>query len=227
MGLDLYRVLISLWHWDTTWNTKRNNSTQMIHRICGKATFPIVACNHCNEPVRARDVQFTKGDGARTDVKSWVRRRRTQKFDPRDIIGNEALTILGDRWAALLVVCSFLGIRRFKQLQERISIPPHQLSVRLKELVTNGILERTLYQNHPPRHEYQLTKKGRDFYPVILMLMAWGDQWLSKPYGPPVILRHRPCGVFLEPVMFCGECEKPIYRRNVYFTISEGSESVA
>jgi DNA-binding HxlR family transcriptional regulator len=226
-GLDLYHVLICLWHWDTTWNPNRAKAVQLIHRTCGKATFPIVACDHCKKPVRARDIEFVEGAGAGTDHSAPIRRRRTQKFDPLDIVGNEALTILGDRWSALLVACSFLGLRRFKALQERMNIPPHQLSVRLKELVASSILERSLYQKHPARHEYRLTGKGRDFYPVILMLMTWGDRWLSQPIGPPVILRHRPCGVELEPVMICAECGDPVDRRNVYFSFLEEREAVS
>jgi len=225
-GLGLYHVLICLWHWDTSWNPNRERTTRLVHHTCGEATVPIVACGHCKEPVRARDIEFAEGAGVGIDNNAPVRRRRTRKSDPLDIVGNEALTILGDRWSALLVACSFLGLRRFKELQARMGIPPHQLSVRLKELVAGGILERSLYQEHPPRHEYRLTGKGRDFYPVILMLMVWGDRWLSQPDGPPVILRHRPCGVVLDPVMNCGDCGKPIDRRNVYLDFSEESEAV-
>ena len=227
MGLDLYRVLISLWHWDTTWNPKRDHVAQLIHRKCGKPTLPIIACNTCDEPITARDVEFSEGPGAGFDPDAQVRRRRTQRSDPDDIVGNEALTVLGDRWSALLVACAFLGLRRFDELQERLSAPPHQLSVRLKELVAANVLERTLYQERPPRHDYKLTKKGSDFYPVILMLMGWGDRWLSKKDGPPVLLRHRPCGAMLTTAMSCAECGESFDRRDVFFAFPDSSESAA
>lgn len=227
MGLDLYRVLISLWRWDTSWNPNRSGSTQLVHRRCGKATEPVIACNNCSQPIKARDVEFSEGPGAGIDSDAKIRRRRTRKADPEDIVGHEAISLLGDRWTGLLLTCAFLGLRRFDQLQERMGIPPHQLSVRLKELVASEVLERVPYQDHPPRQEYKLTKKGRDFYPVILMLMAWGDRWLSEPAGPPVILRHRPCGGSLSPVMTCAECGKSFDRRDVYFSIANSNETAA
>ena len=52
------------------------------------------------------------------------------------------------------------------------------LTLRLKRLTDAGILERRAYQEHPPRFEYALTEKGRDLYPVLIVLMQWGDRHL-------------------------------------------------
>ena len=47
------------------------------------------------------------------------------------------------------------------------------------------------------RHEYKLTDKGRDLFPVVVALMQWGDRWTADESGPAVQLFHRDCG---EPV---------------------------
>ncbi|MBW0103933.1 helix-turn-helix domain-containing protein [Pseudonocardia sp. KRD291] len=56
------------------------------------------------------------------------------------------------------------------------------LNDRLRLLVDHGVLERVRYQDNPPRHEYRLTAKGADLYPVLLAVMAWGDH-CAEPVG--------------------------------------------
>ena len=72
-------------------------------------------------------------------------------------------------------------------------------------MVARRMLERVRYQERPERWEYRLTQEGRDLFPLIAALMAWGDRWLSGNEGPPEILTHR-CGARLEPVVRCGSC---------------------
>jgi len=50
------------------------------------------------------------------------------------------------------------------------------LSARLKRLEEAGIIERRLYEEHPPRAEYVLTAKGRELGPVLKTLRAWGER---------------------------------------------------
>ena len=103
-----------------------------------------------------------------------------------------AMEILGERWTFLILRESFYGVRRFSDMQRNLGIARNILSTRLQTLVANGILERRLYQEEPPRHEYRLTEAGRDLYPAIVTLMRWGDRHLSDE--PPVVLRHNSCG---------------------------------
>jgi hypothetical protein len=80
------------------------------------------------------------------------------------------------------------------------------------------MLERRPYQDRPLRHEYVLTAKGRDFYPVLAAMMAWGDRWLAGEEGPPVVLRHAPCGHELHAEVVCSHCHEPIAVRDVRFS---------
>src|SRR6202165_3150374 len=100
-----------------------------------------------------------------------------------------ALDVLGEWWTLLVVREAFRGVRRFDGFVERLGIAPDILSSRLGRLVEHGVLEERAYQERPPRVEYRLTSKGRDLFPVLLALMAWGDRWYAED-GPPIDLIH-------------------------------------
>ena len=119
-----------------------------------------------------------------------------------------AMEILGERWTFLILRESFYGVRRFSDMQRNLGIARNILSTRLQTLVANGILERRLYQEEPPRHEYRLTEAGRDLYPAIVTLMRWGDRHLST--DPPVVLRHNSCGHEADPLLVCSHCHEEL-----------------
>lgn len=126
-----------------------------------------------------------------------------------------ALSVVGDRWCLLILREAFLKVRRFEDFQERLGIARRVLSERLAGLVSDGVLEKRLYQEHPPRHEYRLTQKGLDLYPAILALVHWGDAYYAGAEGPPVIHRHKACGCDFRSVLTCSECHGPLDAREV------------
>jgi DNA-binding HxlR family transcriptional regulator len=81
-------------------------------------------------------------------------------------------------------------------MRRRTQAPRQVLSDRLSRLVADGMLYRVPYQEHGQRarHEYRLTQKGLDLYPVLVALMAWGDRYAAGSAGPQVQLTHRDCG---------------------------------
>ena len=113
----------------------------------------------------------------------------------REYEGQEAcsvamtLEIVGERWTWLIVRDAFLGITRFAQFQASLGIARNVLSDRLNRLVDEGVFERVLYQERPPRHEYRLTEKGRDLFVALNALRQWGDRHLS--HAPMRLLRVR------------------------------------
>jgi len=121
-----------------------------------------------------------------------------------------ALSIVGDRWTTLIIRDAFVGIRRFDDFQKNLGITRHRLADRLERLVEERVFERRAYQSKPVRYEYRLTAKGRDLYPVILMLKDWGDKWLIGPDGPPTVHRHTGCGHVIRPRLVCPECGEPV-----------------
>lgn len=117
-----------------------------------------------------------------------------------------ALDVVGERWSLLIVRDVFLGLRRFDEIQANLGIARNVLNTRLKRLEEQGVLERRLYQERPPRHEYRLTEKGLDLWPTIVALMQWGDRHAVAPAGPPVLLEHRGCGGAVDEHRICARC---------------------
>ena len=123
--------------------------------------------------------------------------------------------LLGDGWTLLIVRDACLGARRFEQFQHSLGIGRNILAHRLARLVEHGVLDRVRYSDRPERHEYRLTDKGRDVYPVLAAMAAWGDRWLAGADGPPVQLHHTSCGHDMTAEVVCGECRDRIDVRQV------------
>jgi len=89
-----------------------------------------------------------------------------------------ALDIIGERWTILLLRDLFLqGPRRFQDFQESLAgVAPNTLSARLKAMEEQGLIARRVYSDHPPRHEYHLTDKGKSLGPVLKALREWGQR---------------------------------------------------
>ena len=72
------------------------------------------------------------------------------------------------------------GRSRFCELERSLAgISPRTLSLRLRALEEEGIVERRTYPEVPPRVEYQLTEKGRALLPLIEDMRAYGREWLD------------------------------------------------
>ncbi|MBA8949980.1 winged helix-turn-helix transcriptional regulator [Actinomadura namibiensis] len=118
-----------------------------------------------------------------------------------------ATDLFGDAWTALIMRDVLVGVTRFDDLVTDLGISRKVLAARLARLVEEGVLEREPYQDHPPRHHYRPTRKGRELYPVLLALMAWGDRWYSAHEGgPPARVHHHGCDRDTTPVTVCEHC---------------------
>jgi len=117
--------------------------------------------------------------------------------------------LIGDGWTPLVLREAFYGTTRFDEFERVLGIGRNVLSQRLARLVEEGLLERKPYQQNPVRHDYVLTAKGRDLFPVLAAMMAWGDRWLAPSDGPPILLRHS-CGHDAHAEVVCGECHEPL-----------------
>jgi DNA-binding HxlR family transcriptional regulator len=126
-----------------------------------------------------------------------------------------ALEVVGERWSLLIVRDVFLGLRRFDEMQAHLGIARNILQTRLKTLLENGVLEKRLYAEHPPRHEYRLTDKGLDLWPTVVALMRWGDRHAVPAGGPPVLLEHRGCGGAVDDHRVCESCGARLSVRDV------------
>jgi DNA-binding HxlR family transcriptional regulator len=124
-----------------------------------------------------------------------------------------ALESVGDWWSILILRDVFQGLSRFDQFEESLGIAPNILSRRLKHLVAHGLLERRPYAQRPVRHEYRLTAKGRDFFPVAVALFAWGNRHL--PEGERAMrLGNRATGEEWSPIVVDAATGTPIVPGN-------------
>jgi hypothetical protein len=83
------------------------------------------------------------------------------------------------------------------------------LTRRLNSLVEAGLLRRELYCEHPPRHEYRLTARGKDFRPVLLALLAWGNRHFL-PQGEGVMLVDVASGSPIDPLLVDRHTGRPL-----------------
>lgn len=134
------------------------------------------------------------------------------------------VAVIGDRWTLLVLRDAFLGIRRFDDFQARLGISRTIVADRLKHLVDEGVLRKVAYQDRPLRHEYRLTDKGLDLYPVIMTIVRFGDLHYAGEAGPPVLHRHKACGHDFHPVQTCSECGEPVAARDVETRAGPGSQ---
>jgi DNA-binding HxlR family transcriptional regulator len=127
------------------------------------------------------------------------------------------MAILGERWTFLVVREVFNGIRRFDDMRMRTAIPRQVLTNRLTLLVDHGILRKEPYQlpGERVRHEYRLTEKGLDLYPVLVAIAGWGNRYLADAEGPPVEFAHRDCGELVDVALVCKEGHRVTDARDV------------
>lgn len=134
-----------------------------------------------------------------------------------------ALSVVGDRWTLLILRDCFLKVRRFEAFQERLGIGRPILADRLQKLVEQRVLVKIPYQERPTRHEYRLTQRGLDLYPVLLSIAHWGDVHMSGRRGSPMLYRHLACGSLFEPVQVCSVCDEALDPRAVQPEAGPGS----
>ncbi len=88
-----------------------------------------------------------------------------------------ALCVLGDKWTPLLIGQLVSKPMTFGELELMLSgISPRTLSARLDMLQKDKIITRDLYQQHPPRYKYCLSKKGLELQEILTKMAKWGEK---------------------------------------------------
>lgn len=93
-----------------------------------------------------------------------------------------AIELIGKRWTGAVVKALIPAPARFNQLLSGIpGISDRVLTERLRELETEGIVERLVDPGPPVRVSYRLTSRGRALEPVLASVSEWAESWLSTP----------------------------------------------
>ena len=128
----------------------------------------------------------------------WCMHRK--RFDTMICPIARSLEHVGEWWSMLILRDAFAGLTRFDEFEQSLGIAPNMLSRRLGALVEAGMLEKRRYSERPPRDEYVLTERGRDFRGVLLSLMAFGNRHFA-PEGARVMLVDAASGTPADPVL--------------------------
>jgi DNA-binding HxlR family transcriptional regulator len=89
----------------------------------------------------------------------------------------QTVALIGDKWK-ILVICTLRdGRKRFGELQRAMEgITPKVLTRQLRDLERDGLVDRTVYAEVPPRVEYELTDLGVSLLPILQQLHDWAER---------------------------------------------------
>lgn len=91
-----------------------------------------------------------------------------------------AIELLSKRWSTLIVYRLLDGPQRFVDIENSLpNLSGKVLSDRLRELETEGVIQRTVYPEKPVRIEYSLTDKGCDLAPLMDDIQQWATRWVE------------------------------------------------
>lgn len=92
-----------------------------------------------------------------------------------------ALDVIGNKWKGVILFHLLDGTKRFNELRRLMpSITQRMLTLQLRELESDEVINRKVYPEVPPKVEYSLTKNGQSLEPILMALRAWGAHLMEK-----------------------------------------------
>ena len=91
------------------------------------------------------------------------------------------LTLISSKWKVLIVRDLLPGTKRFGELRRSVgNVSQKVLTAQLREMEEDGLVDRKVYPEVPPRVEYSLTELGRSLEPVLSALWTWGEGYKAQ-----------------------------------------------
>ncbi|MDT5179397.1 MAG: hypothetical protein QOJ95_3595 [Mycobacterium sp.] len=125
------------------------------------------------------------------------------------------LGVLGDEWTLLIAQQALLGITRYGDFAARLPISNAVLTRRLSAMTEDGLLERAIYRDNPPRHEYVLTPQGRSLWPVLTSIWEWERRWVPHHAERLPTMHHVICDAEFAPMVTCRECAQVVTEKEL------------
>lgn len=90
------------------------------------------------------------------------------------------LMLIGDKWKVLILRDLLPGTKRFGELKKSIgNVSQKVLTAQLRDMERNGLVNRKVYPEVPPRVEYSLTELGRSLKPILDAMWDWGWSYVK------------------------------------------------
>ena len=91
------------------------------------------------------------------------------------------LMLIGDKWKVLILRDLLPGTKRFGELKKSIgNVSQKVLTAQLRDMESNGLVNRKVYPEVPPRVEYSLTELGRSLKPILDAMWDWGEEFKAQ-----------------------------------------------
>ena len=91
------------------------------------------------------------------------------------------LMLIGDKWKVLILRDLLPGTKRFGELKKSIgTVSQKVLTAQLRDMERNGLVNRKVYPEVPPRVEYSLTELGRSLKPILDAMWDWGEEFKAQ-----------------------------------------------
>ncbi|MCJ0764793.1 winged helix-turn-helix transcriptional regulator [Variovorax terrae] len=207
-GLALYNHVLMMWTWERRWGVRASMLPQrLVHRGCGHAFVPQMACAACGDRVGVGDLMFSLHVNAALQARVPPR-LRAARLSP-EASAQMGLGLRVDRWALLIVSAVLLGCHYFDQLSHVLGIGSSVLARRLAGMVDSGLLLCQADLNDARRRIYRLTPASRDLFGYIICFSSWASRY---HFHEPSSIRptHKGCGQPFVPQVVCSHCHAPL-----------------
>jgi DNA-binding HxlR family transcriptional regulator len=109
-----------------------------------------------------------------------VRNRRTNNCHYNCAV-EAALDVIGNKWKGVILFHLLDNTKRFNELRRIMpSITQRMLTLQLRELEADGVVNRKIYAEVPPKVEYSLTEFGQSLKPILMSLREWGTVIMAR-----------------------------------------------
>ncbi|MFZ6000395.1 MAG: winged helix-turn-helix transcriptional regulator [Bacteroidota bacterium] len=110
-----------------------------------------------------------------------VTKRKTKDFNPNGCPVTFCLNTIGGKWKPVIIHLLRKGCNRYSMFQKAIpDISKQTLTNQLRELEADGVIERIIFPEIPPRVEYKITAFGQSLFPIVDSMSQWGLKQMKK-----------------------------------------------
>ncbi|MGP7816563.1 winged helix-turn-helix transcriptional regulator [Niallia sp. 01092] len=107
-----------------------------------------------------------------------MRNRKSGYGCPEGCPVESTLDVIGGKWKGVILFYLIEGKKRFNELRNLMpGVTQRMLTLQLRELEKDGVIQRKVYPEVPPKVEYSLTEFGKTLEPIILLMRDWGENY--------------------------------------------------